>query len=84
MRYRRIQYLTKPGCGLCDDVLPTVQRATKRLGVELIEIDIRDEPELTDQYNMRIPVVLSRRGKVLAEGRISQLQAYGAALRAWF
>ena len=84
MRYRRIQYLTKPGCGLCDEVLPIMERATKRLGVALIAADIRDEPELTDNYNMRIPVGLNRRGNVLAEGRISQWQAYGAALRAWF
>ena len=84
MHYRRLQYLTKPGCGLCDEVLPIVERATKRLGVELIEVDIRDEPELTDLYNMRIPVVMNRRGKVLAAGRISQWKAYGAALRAWF
>jgi hypothetical protein len=83
MRYRRIQYLTKPGCGLCDEVLPIVERATKRLGVELVQVDIRNEPELTDNYNMRIPVVLDRRGRVLAEGQITQLQAYGAALRAW-
>ena len=84
MRYRRIQYLTKPGCGLCDEVLPIVERAARKLGVELITVDIRTEPELTDKYNMRIPVVLDRRGKVLAEGRISQRAAYGAALRAWF
>ena len=83
MRYRWIQFLTKPGCGLCDEVLPIVERATKRLGVELIEVDIRDEPELMDVYNMRIPVVLNRRGKVLAEGLIGQWKAYGAALRAW-
>jgi thiol-disulfide isomerase/thioredoxin len=84
MRYRRIHFLTKPGCGLCDEVLPLMQRAAKTLGVELIEVDIRDEPELTDQYNMRIPVVLNRRGKVIAEGRISQRAAYGVAFRAWF
>lgn len=84
MHYRRIQYLTKPGCGLCDEVLPMLQRATRRLGVELIEVDIRDESELTDVYKMRIPVVMNRRGKVLAEGRISQWTAYRVALRAWF
>lgn len=84
MRYRRIQFLTKPGCGLCDEVLPLVHRACDKLGVELIAIDIRDEPELMDKYNMRIPVVLNRRGKVIAEGPITQRGAYGAALRAWF
>jgi thiol-disulfide isomerase/thioredoxin len=84
MRYRRIQFLTKPGCGLCDEVLPLVQRASNKLGVELITIDIRDEPEMMDKYNMRIPVVLNRRGKVIAEGRITQRGAYGAALRGWF
>ena len=83
MLQRRIEYLTKPGCGLCEEVLPIVERATRRLGVELIAVDILNEPELTDAYNMRIPVVLSRRGKVLAEGRITPRQAYGAALRAW-
>lgn len=83
MRYRRIQYLTKPGCGLCDEVFPIVERATRRLGVEIVTVDITVEPELTDNYNMRIPVVLNRRGKVLAEGQISQWGAYGAALRAW-
>lgn len=83
MRYRRMLFLTRPGCGLCDEALPVVSRAASWMGVELVVVDIATEPELEAEFHMRIPVLLSRSHKVLAEGRIGGRQAAFSALRAW-
>lgn len=84
MRYRRMQYLTRPGCGLCDEALPVVRTTARWLGVELIVVDIADNPDLEAEYHLRIPVLLSRTGTVLAEGRIDRGRAITSALRSWF
>lgn len=83
MRYRRLTFLTRRGCGLCDEALLPVGVAAKRLGVELIITDISTDPELEDEFHLRIPVILDRRGRVLAEGQINRRDAVVAALRAW-
>ena len=83
MRYRRLVFLTRRGCGLCDEALPVVVGAARGLGVELVVVDIADKPDLENEYHLRIPVLLSRDHKVLAEGRITRGQALLSALRAW-
>ena len=83
MRYRRVMFLTRPGCGLCDEALPLLQSSTRRLGVELVPVDITADPGLEAEYHLRIPVVLDRRGKVLAEGRLTRGEAWKAALSAF-
>ncbi|MDJ0924936.1 MAG: glutaredoxin family protein [Acidimicrobiia bacterium] len=84
MRYRRVMFLTRPGCGLCDEALPVVKRATRRLGVELVTVDITADSNLEAEFDLRIPVILDRKGRVLAEGRISRGEAWRAALSAFF
>ena len=83
MRYRRIVFLTRPGCGLCDEALPIVAKSTRWLGVELVTVDITTDPALEADYHLRIPVILNRQGRVLAEGQISRRAALLAALRGW-
>ena len=79
-----MQFLTRPGCGLCDEALPLVKSAARWLGVELIVVDIAHEPSLEAEYHMRIPVLLSRDGTVLAEGQIDRRRAVTSAVRCWF
>ncbi len=84
MQYRRMLFLTRPGCGLCDAALPMVTKVAHRLGVQLVVIDLAKEPDLEAEYHLRIPVLLSRDHRVLAEGTITRGRAALAALRAWF
>ena len=80
MRNRKIVFLTREGCGLCEEARPHVARAARQLGVELVVIDLEEDPDLEAQYHLRIPVVLSPSGRILAEGSISRWQAFRAAL----
>jgi hypothetical protein len=51
------------------------------LPLDLEVVDIGSDPELEAQYHLRIPVVLDRNGRVLAEGQISRRAAVAAVLR---
>jgi hypothetical protein len=68
---------------LCDKALPLVTSSARWLGVELATVDITTDLALEADYHLRIPVVLDRRGRVLAEGQISRRAALLAALRGW-
>ena len=78
---RRITFLTRPGCGLCDEARARLEDVVRWLPVGCEVVDISADPVLEAEYHIRIPVVLDRRGRVLAEGQISRGDALGAALR---
>lgn len=65
-----VELLTRQGCHLCEDAEPVVRDVARRLGSEVVVIDISQDPELAVEWDLRIPVVRSERGKVLAEGRV--------------
>ncbi len=81
MARRRVTFLTRDGCGLCAEALPKVQLASRWLGKRLEVVDITTEPELEEEYHLRIPVVLDGSGAVRAEGRINRRQAFVAVLK---
>jgi thiol-disulfide isomerase/thioredoxin len=81
---RRVVFLTRDGCGLCDETFPHVERASRFLPIDLRLVDITTDRELEDEYHLRIPVLLDTSGRVIAEGRLSRWQAYLAVARsAW-
>ncbi len=59
-----------------------VTRAAARAGVGLTEVNVDEDDSLLAIYGLRIPVVLSGAGNVLAEGRIDDekglRRAFGA------
>jgi len=65
-----VEFLTRPGCHLCDQARPLVISAVESVGATLDEVDIDPSPELTRDYGLRIPVVLGPNDQVLAEGII--------------
>jgi len=75
---RQVVFLTRPGCHLCEDVLPRVQRVSRLLRRQLVVRDITDDPGLEELYHDRIPVLVDGRGRLLAEGPLG----LGAVLRA--
>ena len=78
---RRLTFVTRHGCGLCAEALPRLERAVRWLPVVLDIVDIETEPDLEAEYHLRIPVVLDRNGKVIAEGQIGRRAALAAAVR---
>ena len=80
---RRLVFLSRPGCGLCDQALPSVQKAAQWLRCDVEVVDITGDADLEAEYHLRIPVVLDRAGRPTAEGQISFRQALLAALKAW-
>jgi hypothetical protein len=79
---RQLTFLTRPGCTLCAAGLQQLEPAARRLGVGIVTVDISAIPGLEAEYGTRIPVVLDRNGRVLAEGIITGPRAWYAALRA--
>ena len=67
---RFLEFITKPGCHLCDDALPMVREEAAEAGYDLIERSVLDDDELMYLFGLRIPVVL-RSGEAIAEGIIS-------------
>jgi hypothetical protein len=66
-----LEFLTKPGCHLCEDAEPVVLRAAELTRSDLVTTDIHRDDELAVDWGLRIPVVRWSDGSVLAEGRIS-------------
>jgi hypothetical protein len=65
---------------LCDAALPKVNRAARWLPVTVEVVDITSDSDLEAEYHLRIPVVLDRKGRVVAEGRISAGRALAGTL----
>lgn len=59
-----------------------MEGAARRLGVDLVEVDIDTDAELIGRYGLRIPVVLGRSDQVIAEGVIDDARALRRAMRA--
>ncbi|WP_026372676.1 glutaredoxin family protein [Agrococcus lahaulensis] len=54
-----ITLITKPGCHLCDDARPIVERVVAGFDeVTLTELSILDDAALAERYSDDIPVVL--------------------------
>jgi thiol-disulfide isomerase/thioredoxin len=65
---REIVFVTRAGCGLCDAVLPEVERWANRLGLTVRTVDV-DRDGSADRYGDRVPVVLGG-GREITSGRI--------------
>lgn len=78
---RRLTFLTRPGCDLCDEAQQRLVRLLRWLPIDLETRDISRDEALEAEYHLRIPVVLDRNGRVLAEGQIGSMRTLVAALR---
>ncbi|MGH8870479.1 MAG: glutaredoxin family protein [Acidimicrobiia bacterium] len=76
------KFLTRPGCHLCDEARPLVERAVRRRGGIIEEVDIDADDPLSRDYGLRIPVLLGPDEVVIAEGRIES-DSLRRALRGW-
>ena len=55
---RTLVLLGKPDCHLCHEMRDAIRPVLASLGLELVERDVRDDPELSRRYILSIPVLL--------------------------
>lgn len=61
-------FFTRSGCHLCEAALPGARRAARLLGRSLEVVDIDTDDDLVVEYGLRVPVLVTGSGRVIAEG----------------
>jgi len=74
-----VEILVRPGCHLCDDALPVVERAVRLAAGTMVVVDIEGDDHLVRDFGLRIPVVRAG-GRVVAEGVIDGVASLWRAL----
>ena len=67
---RFLEFITKPGCHLCDEAFPFVVAEAEEHGWQVVTRSVLDDDDLMTEFGLRIPVVL-RGGEPIAEGIIT-------------
>lgn len=67
----QVAVLSRDGCHLCDVVMKMARRLQEEVPFSLTRTDITTDPDLTDRYGTRIPVVLID-GHVACEGKVTE------------
>jgi glutaredoxin len=65
-----VTFLTRQDCHLCDDAREVLESISKDIGLQVNEVDVDSDEELTKLYGLRVPVVLASHQRVIAEGII--------------
>ena len=65
----QVTFYTKAGCHLCEEARDMLDDIAAQTNYELTEIDIRNNPEIFEQYRYRIPVIIID-NETTVEGRI--------------
>jgi hypothetical protein len=66
----RVELLTRSGCSLCDKARFLLDVIGEDLPLEVVAIDIDEDPELRCRYDQRIPVIRVA-GEEVCEGVIT-------------
>lgn len=66
------EFLTRPGCHLCDQARPLVLAEVARRGGSVREVDIDTDDRLIKEFGSRIPVLRAPGGELVAEGLIDR------------
>jgi hypothetical protein len=61
-------FYTRPACHLCEAALPHAKRVARLLGRRVAVIDIDTDDSLVVEYGLRVPVLTTSGGRVIAEG----------------
>lgn len=67
-----IHYYTKKHCPLCEDGLQVMKVLRREFPLKLKEIDIYEDDELLEKYQLKIPVVVAD-GKEIGYGKLNFL-----------
>ena len=53
----RVEIYSKPDCHLCEEAKAVLQEVQREQPFTLVEVDIRTDPALFQQYEWEIPVI---------------------------
>jgi len=56
---RRLTLLVRAYCHLCDEMRAALSPLIARRGIELVELDVDDDPRLAERYGELVPVLLA-------------------------
>ena len=57
MTSTKLHVYSKPDCCLCDAALEPVTVVAREAGLEVVKVNIADDPDLLERHGQRIPVV---------------------------
>ncbi|HEX6923536.1 MAG TPA: glutaredoxin family protein [Bacillales bacterium] len=67
----QVNFYTKKNCPLCEDGLEILNELRREMNITIEEIDIYEDDELLEEYQLKIPVV-EVGGEELDYGRLSE------------
>lgn len=70
-----VYFYTRPGCHLCDEAKAIVNIVVEELGLRVIERNIEENDEWTEEYGLMIPVVKAS-GEMIAYGRVDYVSVF--------
>ena len=56
---RRLTLLVRAYCHLCDEMRAALSPLIAKRGIELVELDVDDDPRLAERYGELVPVLLA-------------------------
>ena len=74
-------FYTRSACHLCESALPYARRAAKVFGRRLQIVDIDTDDELVVEYGLRVPVLTTSGGQLIAEGSFGMREIVRGLLR---
>lgn len=74
-------FYTRSACHLCESALPYARRAARILGRRLDIVDIDTDDELVVEYGLRVPVLTTSGGELIAEGSFRMRDIVRGVLR---
>ena len=77
----RLRMLSRPGCGLCEELKEEVDRLLADLPRDWEIVDVDTDPELARRYGESIPILYVN-GRLFAKIRLPKLAARLRLLRA--
>ena len=77
-----VEFLTRPGCHLCEDAEAVIRRVARRVRASVVTTNIDSDPVMAVDWDLRIPVVLGPDGVVLGEGPIEEWRLFRTVLGA--
>ncbi len=72
----KLHFITRDECPLCDEAWEMLMDLNSRFALDVVELDVDSDEQLSRLYGTSVPVVRTEDGKVLAAGRSTVLYVY--------
>jgi hypothetical protein len=73
----RFTLYSRPGCGLCEEMLEELAALPEARGIPVQVIDVDRDPELRARYGHKIPVLLLA-AELVCHGRLDPVEVHKA------